>query len=482
MQRTDRAALAGGLIIAGILSACAGSPPGATEAGAVAADRDAHPASRERAILTGLERARAGEIDRASWREQTKSIAWLASNPARTRAVALDALLEDDAEDTRRMVALMLPREPAWPVIEWICTTAVQRGWIDLTPAIVRSWSRPVVEPKDDDRPERAALLALHPGRPIAEVVFDVFATPAGEGLLEQRRRTDAWALLSRVDPSLSRTREMLGTLAPRDGDPLIEALTAAAADLGAVPQTAEQLEWLASMRENERFWEECRASVASLTPEQLDRFELRHAAAVRWASMNRPELLSASRADLLAELRGRMAGRRVFQRLSGYGEGLAPEERFERNEARLSWGDALLVLVADEALRERALLDQLFTEADADRRDTSTEYGGVIDWAGSSFVATPHPPRPGQRVGDNRFVASPELLEDAVDALFHYHFHASRNSMRDYAGPGQGDDEYARRFGRSCIVFTSLSADSLNADYYQPDGVVIDLGEVRRP
>jgi hypothetical protein len=53
---------------------------------------------------------------------------------------------------------------------------------------------------------------------------------------------------------------------------------------------------------------------------------------------------------------------------------------------------------------------------------------------------------------------------------------------MRDYAGPGQGDDAYAQVLGRSCIVFTTLGKDSMNADYYQPDGVVIDLGEIRRP
>ena len=57
---------------------------------------------------------------------------------------------------------------------------------------------------------------------------------------------------------------------------------------------------------------------------------------------------------------------------------------------------------------------------------------------------------------------------------------------MRDYSGPGQGDDEYADRLGRSCLVFTSLSNDSLNADYYQPRNaagfVVVDLGEIRRP
>jgi len=31
-------------------------------------------------------------------------------------------------------------------------------------------------------------------------------------------------------------------------------------------------------------------------------------------------------------------------------------------------------------------------------------------------------------------------------------------------------------------VVFTSLSATSLSVDYYQPDWVVLDLGEIEDP
>ena len=39
-----------------------------------------------------------------------------------------------------------------------------------------------------------------------------------------------------------------------------------------------------------------------------------------------------------------------------------------------------------------------------------------------------------------------------------------------------------ARRFGRSCLVFTFVSSDALGVDYYQPDGARIDLGPIQRP
>ncbi len=470
-------------IAATLLSGCSGGAgSGTTDPGMVAADREANPSAREKALRAGYEQAQSGEIDRKDWRERTKSVAWLASNPARTRLVALDMLLLDDPEDTENMVGLMLPREPAWPIIDWMCQTAASREWISITPSLVRSWARPVLEPPDDERPERAAIVALYPNRQVIDVVFDVFATPADDTLLEQRRRTDAWALLARIDPSLTRTRALLATLAPRDDDQLVAALTAGADQLRAVPQTTEQLDWLTAMREQPSFWEESAAAIAMLDPEQLDRFELRHASAVRWAAANRPQWLVASRAELLSELSDRLGTRRIFQRYSGYADGQAPEERFVRNESKLSWGDALLLLIADEAIASDAIREELFEQAAADQRDTSTEYGGVIDADGAAFKAISYPPRPSQRLGDNRFVASQDLLNASVGSLFHYHFHASHTSMREYAGPGQGDDAYARVLGRSCIVFTTLGKDSMNADYYQPDGVVIDLGEIRRP
>jgi hypothetical protein len=50
--------------------------------------------------------------------------------------------------------------------------------------------------------------------------------------------------------------------------------------------------------------------------------------------------------------------------------------------------------------------------------------------------------------------------------------------SNAEFAGPGPGDADYAIEQGRACVVFTSIRAGVLDADYYQPGGVVIDLGE----
>jgi hypothetical protein len=71
-------------------------------------------------------------------------------------------------------------------------------------------------------------------------------------------------------------------------------------------------------------------------------------------------------------------------------------------------------------------------------------------------------------------------MLRAGDAALFHYHFHAQRPDNRDYAGPSNGDLVYADRFGRACLVFTTVDEGVLNADYYQPGGARLDLGMLR--
>lgn len=425
-----------------------------------------------------------GTVDRKIWRENVKKIAWGAANYEKLRLAAIDALLADDEADTRNMLRLMLPREPDWPVIERICLLAGENGWEEYTPSLVRSWSRPVVQPADPERPERAALIALHPNQEVEATVFEVFATPSEDKLFGDKAREEAWALLCRLDPTGSKTAGYLLEIGDPN-DPLLTDLRAGARDLRAAPTTPEQLQWLRDLRQPEHsaWWAEATSAIGRLGPEQLQGFELRHASAVVWAAAHEPGWLNASRGELLGTLTSELQGRKVYQRSAEEIDGMPPpRERLADNASRLVWGDVLLLLIADRAIADEEVVASLFAQADSDRGDTSTEYGGVLDARSDGFIALSYPPRPAQRTGDNRFVASPELLESGATALFHYHFHARKADEREYAGPSPGDDAYAKQFGRSCIVFTSLDEDQLNADYYQPNGGAVDLGEVRRP
>jgi hypothetical protein len=120
---------------------------------------------------------------------------------------------------------------------------------------------------------------------------------------------------------------------------------------------------------------------------------------------------------------------------------------------------------------------------ADSDRADKSTEYGGVIGFdTGVRFSLMEFPPRPGQRIADNRFIASIDMFDASDDALFHFHMHVQRYRNATYAGASAGDIDYAKHHGRSCLLFSFTDRQTLNVDYYQGNGATLDLGEIRRP
>jgi len=490
-RRRALATLGATLTLTSLLTGCAAGEPAAQRAerdpiGALA-DPDAPVQARVAAVSHLAAMGRSGELDADLTRETLKRAAWGRANRAPVRTAAIDELLTDERDDTLRMLSLMLPTENDWGVIRHVCDMAVSTDAVELIPALVRSWSRPVQRPADAERPERAALLALRPEQPVERTVFTVFATPHDpEDQFGERTRRDAWALLCRIDPDGASTSQYVAQAPDAADDPLMADLQRAARDLGAVPLTTEQLQWVEHLREPEhaRFWSDAAAVIGALGEHQREGLELRHAAGVLWASQHRPEWLDTTREELLSVMNDHLSGRRFVARTAGYPDRMAaPRETIDQWRDELVWGDALLLCLAHEAVRHEPVVRELFEQADHDRRDTSTEHGGVLDAANNDgFVTLSYPPRPAQRIGDNRFIASPELLKAGAAALFHYHFHAQSVSNAEYAGPGAGDLEYAQRFGRSCIVLTFLSADTLGVDYYQPDGARIDLGAIRRP
>ena len=84
-------------------------------------------------------------------------------------------------------------------------------------------------------------------------------------------------------------------------------------------------------------------------------------------------------------------------------------------------------------------------------------------------------------REHDRKYLSPQRLIESLYTGAAHYHFHAQEFHNSDYAGPGRGDQDFANHLRFNCLVFTFIDHDRLNADYYQHDGVVIDLGTLAR-
>lgn len=481
-----------------VLGGCSSGPAASGDSLTDVRDPKLAPDRRAEAVVEAWAETSPGTPRRAAVRDSLKDLAWSANAPVQVRLAALDQLLNDTdpegLEDSRTMARLLLPNEQDRRVVTYLANLAAERGWTDMTPALVRQWSRELTEESDQTRVERRAIERLHPGVPPERVAFDVFVDPKTDPgpyklRWDLRVRAAAWELLSRLDKDGSLRADLIAAgsgIESNGDDRTLADLRACWADLRVVPRNGEELRWLDSLRDPKKrgtaeWWAESKALASGLNDQQRQGLRLLHMEHVRWASSNRSEWLSRSREELLRELRGRMGGREIHERASGVEFTKRVSERLDRQEGTLSWGDVLTLLVLDEAARDERVKEALFSQIDMDRKDTSTEYGGMIGWGSGGFTAAMYPPRPSNRLGDRKFVASEDLIAASDRALAHYHFHVQRVQNREYAGPSEGDLDYAARLGRACLVFTSLNERTLNVDAYFPGGYVIDLGTVER-
>ena len=451
---------------------------------------------------------RAGVSNREETRKAVKDIAWPSNQtPADLRLAVIRQLLDDSEgeADSRNFVRLMLPYERKFPIVEYLSAEAARRGWEEVTPSLVRSYARPSPDIPDADRPERKALEALHPGKTAAEVAFEVFLNlPVEDGpyAADDRRvlREDAWDLLNRLDSNGSIRASLLAAAAEpsaryREQEPIEVSLAACVSDLRLLPKTGRELSWLQRLREAHRldrsktpWWTQAAQAMTKAKDEDVPHLRMRHVEPIRWASIHQPAWLEASRATLLAELDSRLQGRPFNRRARAREGDPLRYERLSEWEPVLSRVDLIAILVIDTTLQDEAIIREMFRQADLDHDDKTTEYGGILDQLSYedqnhfAYRALLYPPRPMSRVGDRKFIASRDMIEQSDRSLAHYHFHVQSWNSGAFTGPSPEDLLYATNHARQCLVLTAVGRGELAVDYYQPGGIVIDLGEIPRP
>lgn len=462
---------------------------------------------RVRAAEQAWEEVEAGVRVRERTRQALKNLAWSNATSPTLRLTVLELLMSDESvegsADSRTMARLLLPTERSPDAVRIMADRAVGNGWTELVPALVRSYARVSPNVPDIDRDERRALIALVPETDIERIVFDVFLQPS-KGLsdereqavlrLAQRTRDDAWGLLARLDPSGDLRRSLIALEMDANAENasrvLVADLRAAQKELGVMPNSAMEIQWLTNLRHhndprndrlNTQWWIEVSKTISTLNRGQRDGLGMRHLEPIRWANANRPAWLSLDREGLFGVASSRMSQREHHKRKSQKGE----DRRLERLgdwKDSLSWGDLLTILVVDDALGNPVIVDQIFKQRALDNKDTSTEYGGVIEQdLDTGFRAVLYRPRSRDRLNDELFVASDDMFRFSDRSLVHYHMHANKRNNGKFAGPSWADLINAEQSGRTNLVFTSLGSDDLNVDLYFPSGAVIDLGQIIR-
>ena len=414
--------------------------------------------------------------------EALHRIVWYPFYNVEVREAAVDRLAEYDLPGLKKTLRQRLPNMNALEGRKRLCEIIAERGWKDLTPALVSGWAVPMAGVDDErKRPEFKALAVLWGEENVPDAVFNLMVE--SNRVAEQGLRTRCWNLLNRLGyrerlVSLLRDRE------PPADDAMLIDLHAGAVELGIVPHNREEILWLRKLRqpENAGFWAEAVAATASLDESLITELEMRDLSIVVSARRHDPELLKQSRTQLLQRLEAALEGQKHHDRGSRFDDtiGSRKDRLFEwRNE--LTWGDLAAMLIAVRAFQVPQVVDHFFDYAARDREDETTEYGGVIrlDEKGR-FEILEFPPR--IRRHDRQFNAPQEMLDAGYTALFHFHFHVQSVRNAEYAAPGFGDLNYADNLRANCLVFTSINRTTMNVDYYRHDRMVVDLGEVRLP
>ena len=458
-----------------LLAACTGGPE-SVENPAEVLSRTGQ--SRER-YFDALEAARMRGVDPAT-KSALRRMVSADGYAIDARVIAFDLLLETDRKALVEALENSLPRmsDVAWR--ERACELIGERRVEELVPTLIRSWANPApgMDPTKP-RPERVAIAAIVGEDQIGATLVRTMreSSPTTQANLRAR----CWELLMRLGDA-PRLRALLADPDATRGDGMLIDLGRLSSELGVLPVTREEILWARELCEPSRaeFFAEARDALARMSPERRESLEVRAIPVAVACMKRRSDLLVADEAAIFEEVVRRIDGRRkASPDFTGYGNGFSENLAMQRD--KLVWTDLAAMVLALDLLAEKPLALHLFEQADRDREDRTTEYGGVVglDASGRGEILE-FPPR--SKASDVRF-ESPQALFDALYTRpFHYHNHTQKYDNSDYAGPHMGDFTFADSTRCNGLVFTFLSADLLGVDFYRHGRVVVDLGAIERP
>ncbi len=408
-----------------------------------------------------------------------QKLVWVRGYPPQFSNYAVDELLKVSESDAKQFLSTVIVLINDWETRNHVINIAVKRKWTDFVPALVRSYAQRTVRYTDPTRPERAAILTLAPNKTIPQTVLHVLNDDKFTSLPQ---RAAAWQLLYRLINDRAKVQEIV--LNTQAKSPLLKDLQYAVRNFGVLPTNRDTIVWMMTLRSPDKadYWSQIHDVKSQLTPAQSHGLELRHLPLLLYVKANHPELLTRSTAALTQSLKSRLAAQKHHLKGPNYdGPSEDYPQQFVDWQSELTWPDILTLHVMLNLMADRSLTATFFKQADEDLKDKLTEYGGLIR-VNKSSKAYIQKYDPTYRHHDLKYLAPRQLVIDGYTALFHYHFHAQEYKNKKFAGPGIGD---RRRVGQTLqfngIVLTFIDKNSLNVDYYQPRGVVVDLGTIYR-
>ncbi|MEM9414158.1 MAG: hypothetical protein AAGA29_01610 [Planctomycetota bacterium] len=398
-------------------------------------------------------------------------------HPFEVRQAAVGQMLQADADHFWNQAAVRIRGINDWPMLSLLCERAALGRRSDFIPALVQSWARPSIRYDDADRPERLAIARLHPDQPPEDLLWPLFQD-AGQDRSAQRLAQAAWLIMCRTCENEALRMQLLRA---RPQHRLHSDLQSVAAVAEHLPRNREELLRLGTLCDasSDRLWDRRGRLIRSAEPDiAYNGVALRHLPVIDHAD---EAIATLPRQQALSRIAPRLAAaRHVHRAPPGSRRTQGRDDTLASHADALSWADLLVIEMMLDALADRAVVAALFEQAERDRVDATTEYGGVLTWGDDGqFIAQPFEPMLRRR--DEEFIASDACVRAMHTGLAHYHFHAQRYDNAAWAGPGGGDTAFADNLLANCIVFTFIDRNTLNADAHFPGGITLDLGCIQR-
>ncbi|MEM9344997.1 MAG: hypothetical protein AAGB26_00125 [Planctomycetota bacterium] len=398
--------------------------------------------------------------------------------PMALRAAGVERMLADDAERFWQDAEALARQIDDWPMIRLLADKASSSADQRALPWLVRSWAMPSKLVSDDQRPESNAIasITLAPADQfLMEVVFD------NPDPYEPATQVAAWAVMVRMGPG-QWLRDSVTEIPDAEASVLVSMLKHAVPAVDVLPADREAITQMMrlSTELNQEQWQRVARYRVTQQGDGPWTLALRHVPALKKRNKERD---AWSHARWIKHVASRLSERRNVTR----GEGARDDavistrpERFVDHRSKLGVADLIVLDYLMDAVQAPGIKRTLFEHAEADRLDTTTEYGGAITWDERGELQY-KPFAPMLRVHDQAYVASTRCMQAVHLGLAHVHFHAQRYDNSPWAGPGKGDLDFVEAQHVNAIVLTFIDADTLNLDAYFPSGIVIDLGCITR-
>ncbi|QQE12286.1 hypothetical protein JD969_02085 [Planctomycetota bacterium] len=407
-------------------------------------------------------------------------LVWNDSHPLEIRQKATKTLLNINKQAFLETSNDLITIVDQWNMLNYLFELAIQENWKSYTIAATHSWARTSQLYSDDVRPERKLIETLNPDQQTEKVLLDIFlgnykansTNPTFN--ITQRHQIAAWIVLTRIMSE----QDLYAALSESKRNSIIaDDLFTMKQYLSQLPKEREGLLWLnfilhqqTRLGNSDNF-----DDLLQFKPESSPKKELqvRHIPSVLHNVRTGP-----NRAIPMSLVKQYVAKQQRYPRVDHPHK---DNETIDLQTQLISQADYIVLMHVIQTINTPLVRQTLFNQADDDILDNTTELGGVLTWdSNNQPIAQPFAPE--IKAHDRKFYASNQLIESMYTGLAHYHFHAQDHENATYAGPGKGDLSFANRLGTHAVVFTFIDKNTLNVDYYQPGGVVIDLGTISRP